>query len=108
MQSDFRYPEVPRGSRPDPNRYRMPRRRASYERREREKRLRRALRQAAHLAQLRRVQFRPEDTTPSATPVDPKRSPQHESKPRAPPTNDSSEDEYLQIEGREFDESTNS
>ena len=70
MQSDFRFPEVPRGSRPDPNRYRMPRRRASDERRKREKRLPSALRQAAHLAQLRRVQFR-EDTTPSATPVEP-------------------------------------
>lgn len=78
----------------------MPRKRASQERREREKRTR-ALKQAARRAHCpRRFVFRPEDITPVADEASPE---QAASRTDLPTIEENGDADFLQIDGREFD-----
>ena len=80
----------------------MPRKRASKERRERDKLVRSALRQAAHSVQHRRVRFRPGDTVSVAHANEAVHI--EEAACPDPLSADSIErDDSLQIDGREFE-----
>lgn len=79
----------------------MPRKRASQERREREKRTR-ALKQAARRTHgPRRVVFRPEDITPVVSEASPEQAVPRTDLPTI--IEENSDCDVLQIDGREFD-----
>ena len=79
----------------------MPRKRASQERREREKLIRSALRQAAKRVQQRRVEFRPEGAVPVVDAAEAEQSAIDRSDPQA--VSEITDEDLLQIDGREFD-----